>query len=102
MVEKRGAITRETPANVWAVPIVVPNSDLSDARDIIAVVAGNNRAVPIGTSGITSASIHRLRARGYPRRPQIRATMPARIDQVSPILSTTGPMRAERMATEKI
>ena len=64
IVEKSGAMTREMPANVCAVPIVIPSSDLSDARDIIAVVAGNNSAAPIGTSGTTRASIHRLRASG--------------------------------------
>ena len=64
IVEKRGAMTREMPAKVCAVPMVVPSSDFSDARDIIAVVAGNSSAAPIGTRGITRASIQRLRASG--------------------------------------
>ena len=49
-----------SPANVCATPIVVPSSRLSEYRDISEVVAGNNSAVPIGTSGMTTARDQRL------------------------------------------
>ena len=102
VVEIMGATTLEIPANVCAIPIVVPNSNFDDARDIRAVVAGNTSAAPIGTRGTMTASDQRFGASGYAARPTMRLTEPARIDHVSPIRSTIGPIRAERMRTEKI
>src|SRR5437867_3657807 len=97
-----GATTLETPANVCAMPIVVPNSDFADARDIKAVVEGKRSAAPNGTSGTMRASDHRFGASGYAARPTMRLAVPVRIDHASPIRSTMGPIKAERMRTEKI
>jgi hypothetical protein len=55
-----GATTREMAAKVWATPMVVPSSDLTEAWDMSAVVAGKSSAVPIGTSAMTGARPQRL------------------------------------------
>ena len=49
-VESNGATTRAPPANDCATPMVVPRVAGSEAFEIIAVVHGKIRAVPIGIS----------------------------------------------------
>src|SRR5262245_4710360 len=102
VVDSTGATTRDNPAKVCAIPIVVPSSDFAECRDIIAVVAGKSSDVPIGTSGTMKASDHKFGANGYAIRPKIRTAAPERIDHASPIRSTIGPINADRIRTEKM